>query len=160
MRIGNERSLSERPGWYLGTFSVADHAREPKVFVNHGEADSRVARERPYWDSYIVPRYRYRPEGRPGRSMRRARSAEVISLGLKRKRFRWVAKALGLGAGTCVEIGSVRSKPVMPRLNTENFSLSPHKPTSAPWTYQKHGPSVCRAAFSVPYGPEDGLPSQ
>jgi hypothetical protein len=41
----------------LGTFSVAADAREPRVRLI-----VRVPVERPYWDSYIVPRYRYRPE--------------------------------------------------------------------------------------------------
>ena len=49
----------------LGTFSAvaqartARVAREPpreRLFV------SPVVRPTPYWDSYIVPRYRYRPE--------------------------------------------------------------------------------------------------
>ena len=47
----------------LGTFSGAAHARDAKVVR---EPRTRlivtVPVERPYWDSYIVPRYRYRPE--------------------------------------------------------------------------------------------------
>jgi hypothetical protein len=43
----------------LGTFGTAAHARErlarERIIV-------RVPVERPYWDSNIVPRYRYRPE--------------------------------------------------------------------------------------------------
>ena len=49
----------------LGTFSAAAHARKAKVV---GEPRERVivrvpvVRTAPYWDYYIVPRYRYRPE--------------------------------------------------------------------------------------------------
>jgi hypothetical protein len=48
----------------LATFSAAAHARKAKVA---GEPRERlvvrpVARTTPYWDYYIVPRYRYRPE--------------------------------------------------------------------------------------------------
>jgi hypothetical protein len=40
-----------------GTFTAA-HARE----VHRERLIVRVPVVRPYWDSYIVPRYRYRPE--------------------------------------------------------------------------------------------------
>jgi hypothetical protein len=49
----------------LGTFSTAAHARKAKVVH---EPRVRlivrvpVVRPTPYWDSYIVPRYRYRPQ--------------------------------------------------------------------------------------------------
>ena len=49
----------------LGTFSVAAHAQKAKVV---GEPRERpiirvpVVRTTPYWDYYIVPRYRYRPQ--------------------------------------------------------------------------------------------------
>src|SRR5260370_1852251 len=47
----------------LGTFSVAAHARDAKVVREpRVRLIVRVPVERPYWDSYIVPRYRYRPE--------------------------------------------------------------------------------------------------
>jgi hypothetical protein len=46
----------------LGTFGAAAHAREAKV-VRQPRARLIVRPvETPYWDSYIVPRYRYRPE--------------------------------------------------------------------------------------------------
>lgn len=46
----------------LGTFGAA-YAREAKVVRQPQERlIVRVPVERPYWDSYIVPRYRYRPE--------------------------------------------------------------------------------------------------
>jgi len=48
----------------LGTFSAAAHAREAKVVR---EPRVRlivrpVVTPTPYWDSYLVPRYRYRPQ--------------------------------------------------------------------------------------------------
>jgi hypothetical protein len=49
----------------LGTFSTAAHARKAKVVR---EPRVRlivrvpVVGPTPYWDSYIVPRYRYRPQ--------------------------------------------------------------------------------------------------
>ena len=49
----------------LGTFDTAAHAREAKVIR---EVRQRplirvpVVTPAPYWDYYIVPRYRYRPE--------------------------------------------------------------------------------------------------
>jgi hypothetical protein len=47
----------------LGTFDAAVHAREAKVVREPRERlIVRVPVERPYWDSYVVPRYRYRPE--------------------------------------------------------------------------------------------------
>ncbi|WP_454619990.1 hypothetical protein [Bradyrhizobium cenepequi] len=48
----------------LGTFSAAAHAREAKVVREPRERLIRVpvVRTIPYWDYYIVPRYRYRPE--------------------------------------------------------------------------------------------------
>jgi hypothetical protein len=46
-----------------GMFGAAAHAREAKVVRQPRERlIVRVPVERPYWDSYIVPRYRYRPE--------------------------------------------------------------------------------------------------
>jgi hypothetical protein len=48
--------------WDLGTFSAAQ-AREAKVVREPRQRlVVTVPVERPYWDSYIVPRYRYRPE--------------------------------------------------------------------------------------------------
>ncbi|MBO4222455.1 hypothetical protein [Bradyrhizobium neotropicale] len=49
----------------LGTFSVAAYAQEARVVREpRARAIVRVpiVRETPYWDYYIVPRYRYRPE--------------------------------------------------------------------------------------------------
>ena len=47
----------------LGTFDGAAHAQDAKVVREPRERIIvRVPVERPYWDSYIVPRYRYRPE--------------------------------------------------------------------------------------------------
>jgi hypothetical protein len=47
----------------LGTFSAAAHAQEANVVREpRGRLVVRVPVVRPYWDSYIVPRYRYRPE--------------------------------------------------------------------------------------------------
>jgi hypothetical protein len=46
----------------LGTFAAA-HARQAKVVRAPRERlVVTVPVERPYWDSYVVPRYRYRPE--------------------------------------------------------------------------------------------------
>lgn len=47
-----------------GTFGTAAHAQEVRV-VRHPQGRLYVVpevRPTPYWDSYIVPRYRYRPE--------------------------------------------------------------------------------------------------
>jgi hypothetical protein len=46
----------------LGAFSVAAHARDAKVVREPRVRLIVRPVERPYWDSYIVPRYRYRPE--------------------------------------------------------------------------------------------------
>jgi hypothetical protein len=48
----------------LGTFSTAAQARKAKVVREPQERlfVSPVVTPTPYWDSYIVPRYRYRPE--------------------------------------------------------------------------------------------------
>src|ERR1700722_5374860 len=49
----------------LGTFSVTAHAQEAKVVREPRESPIirvPVVRPTPYWDYYIVPRYRYRPE--------------------------------------------------------------------------------------------------
>ena len=49
----------------LGTFSVAAHAQNAKVVREPRERPIirvPVVRTAPYWDYYIVPRYRYRPE--------------------------------------------------------------------------------------------------
>lgn len=46
-----------------GTLGTAAHARKAKVIREPRERlFVPVARPTPYWDSYIVPRYRYRPE--------------------------------------------------------------------------------------------------
>jgi hypothetical protein len=46
-----------------GTFSAAAHAQEAKVVREPRERlIIRVPVQRPYWDSNLVPRYRYRPE--------------------------------------------------------------------------------------------------
>ena len=45
----------------LGTFSAAAHARKAKV-VREPRVRLIVRVPAPYWDSYIVPRYRYRPQ--------------------------------------------------------------------------------------------------
>ena len=49
----------------LGTFSIAAHAQDAKVVRGPRErliVRVPVVRPTPHWDSYIVPRYRYRPE--------------------------------------------------------------------------------------------------
>ena len=49
----------------LGTFSVAAHAQKAKVVREPRERPLirvPVVRTTPYWDYYIVPRYRYRPQ--------------------------------------------------------------------------------------------------
>src|SRR5712672_2913101 len=49
----------------LGTFSVAAHAQEAKVVREPRERPIirvPVFKTTPYWDYYIVPRYRYRHE--------------------------------------------------------------------------------------------------
>jgi hypothetical protein len=48
----------------LGTFSTAAQARTVRVIREppRERLIVTVPVERPYWDSYIVPRYRYRPE--------------------------------------------------------------------------------------------------
>lgn len=47
----------------LGTFTAAAQARNARPVREPRErVIIRVPAERPYWDSYIVPRYRYRPE--------------------------------------------------------------------------------------------------
>ena len=77
----------------LGTFSVAAkvvHEPQERLVV-------RVPVVRPYWDSYVVPRYRYRPEddrvdpcGGP--------VVPVIQYGLQEETVPlWLANALGLG---------------------------------------------------------------
>ena len=47
----------------LGTFGTAAHARTAKL-LHEPRARLVVTAPvvRPYWESYIVPRYRYRPE--------------------------------------------------------------------------------------------------
>jgi hypothetical protein len=48
--------------WCPGTFGAA-HAQNANIVRQPRERlIVRVPVERPYWDSYIVPRYRYRPE--------------------------------------------------------------------------------------------------
>jgi hypothetical protein len=49
----------------LGTFGAAAQARTDRVLREPRQrliVRVPVARPTPYWDSYIVPRYRYRPE--------------------------------------------------------------------------------------------------
>jgi hypothetical protein len=49
----------------LGAFSAAAHAQQAKVVREPRERPIirvPVVRETPYWDYYLVPRYRYRPE--------------------------------------------------------------------------------------------------
>ena len=47
----------------LGTFATAAQARSAKVVREpRARLVVTVPVVRPYWDSYIVPRYRYRPE--------------------------------------------------------------------------------------------------
>jgi hypothetical protein len=48
----------------LGTFGAAAQERQAKVVREPRERLIRVpvVKQTPYWDSYIVPRYRYRPE--------------------------------------------------------------------------------------------------
>jgi hypothetical protein len=47
----------------LGSFTNAAHARKAKVVREPRERLVVVVRpDQPYWDSYIVPRYRYRPQ--------------------------------------------------------------------------------------------------
>src|SRR5882757_710533 len=47
----------------LGTFSAATHAQKAKVVREPREIIRvPVVRTTPYWDYYIVPRYRYRPQ--------------------------------------------------------------------------------------------------
>src|SRR3984957_17127013 len=84
----------------LGTFSVAAHARDAKVVREPRERlFVRVPVERPYWDSYIVPRYRYRPEddrvdpcgGPVVPVIRFGPQEETVPL--------WLANALVLGRG-------------------------------------------------------------
>jgi hypothetical protein len=82
----------------LGTFSVVAHARDAKVDREpRVRLIVRVPVERPYWDSYIVPRYRYRPEddrvdpcgGPVVPVIRFGPQEETVPL--------WLANALGLG---------------------------------------------------------------
>jgi hypothetical protein len=49
----------------LGTFTAAAHPRKAKLVREPRErliVRAPVVRTTPYWDYYIVPRYRYRPE--------------------------------------------------------------------------------------------------
>jgi hypothetical protein len=47
----------------VATFDAPAHAQEAKVIRQPRQRlVITVPVERPYWDSYIVPRYRYRPE--------------------------------------------------------------------------------------------------
>ena len=83
----------------LGTFSGVAQARTAKV-VREPPRERLIVTVpvvRPYWDSYIVPRYRYRPEddridpyGPP--------VVPVISFGPQEETVPlWLANALGLG---------------------------------------------------------------
>lgn len=82
----------------LETFSTPAHARTAKVVREPRERlFVTVPVQRPYWDSYIVPRYRYRAEddrvdpcGGP--------VVPVISVGPQDETVPlWLANALGLG---------------------------------------------------------------
>jgi hypothetical protein len=84
----------------LGTFSVAVHARDAKVVREQPPRERLIVTVpvvRPYWDSYIVPRYRYRPEddrvdpcgGPVVPVIRFGPQEETVPL--------WLANALGLG---------------------------------------------------------------
>lgn len=47
----------------LGALGVAAHAQDAQIVREPGQRPVVVIRpNRPYWDSYIVPRYRYRAE--------------------------------------------------------------------------------------------------
>jgi hypothetical protein len=84
----------------LGTFSVTAHAQRAQVVREPRERPLirvPVVRTIPYWDSYIVPRYRYRPEddrvdpcgGPVVPVIRYGSQEETIPL--------WLANDLGLG---------------------------------------------------------------
>jgi hypothetical protein len=81
----------------LGTFSVAAHARDANVVREPRQRLVVRPVERPYWDSFIVPRYRYRPEddrvdpcgGPVVPVIRYGSQEETVPL--------WLANALGLG---------------------------------------------------------------
>jgi len=45
-----------------GTFSVTAHAQQTRVVRERPLIRVPIVTPAPYWDSYIVPRYRYRPE--------------------------------------------------------------------------------------------------
>ena len=80
----------------LGTFSAVAHAQKAKV-VREPPLVRVPVWTTPYWDSNIVPRYRYRPEddrvdpcGGP--------VVPVIRIGPQEETVPvWVANALGLG---------------------------------------------------------------
>jgi hypothetical protein len=46
----------------LGTFTAAAHPRKAKAVREPRERLIVSARPTPYWDSFVVPRYRYRPQ--------------------------------------------------------------------------------------------------
>ena len=49
--------------WHPGLFCAAAHAQDTRIVRDpRTRLYVRVPVARPYWDSYIVPRYRYRPE--------------------------------------------------------------------------------------------------
>ena len=84
----------------LGTFGGVANAQEGKAKVAREPRERLVVTVpvvRPYWDSYLVPRYRYRPEddrvdpcGGP--------VVPVISYGPQEETVPlWLANALGLG---------------------------------------------------------------
>ena len=82
----------------LAPFNAAADAQEAKVVRQpRVRLIVRVPVERPYWDSYIVPRYRYRPEddrvdpcgGPVVPVIRFGPQEETVPL--------WLADALGLG---------------------------------------------------------------
>jgi hypothetical protein len=81
----------------LGAFSVTAHAQQTRVVRERPLIRVPIVRTAPYWDSYIVPRYRYRPEddrvdpcGGP--------VVPVIRVGPQEETVPlWVANAVGLG---------------------------------------------------------------
>jgi hypothetical protein len=80
----------------LGPFSVAAHAQKAKV-VREPPIIRVPVYTAPYWDYYLVPRYRYRPEddrvdpcgGPVVPVIRTGPQEETVPL--------WLANALGLG---------------------------------------------------------------
>ena len=81
----------------LGTFGLAAHAQVVREPRERPLIRVPVVKPTPYWDYYIIPRYRYRPEddrvdpcGGP--------VVPVISYGPQEETVPlWLANALGLG---------------------------------------------------------------